>query len=145
MKRFRFPLERVRRWRSEQANLEELKLEQLRAEAARLAGARLEVEAEAVRSAREVLAQSSIDALELTSLESYRQHLRRRAYELENLERQSEAKVAEQRRRVIEARRQFELLDRLHDKAWRAWLAEGNKEQERFAAELFLAKTARER
>src|SRR5579871_1433257 len=91
MKRFRFPLERVRRWRSEQANLEELKLEQLRAEAARLAGARLEVEAEAVRSAREVLAQSSIDALELTSLESYRQHLRRRAYELENLERQSEA------------------------------------------------------
>ncbi len=145
MKRFQFPLERVRRWRSEQASVEELKLQQLRAEAARLALAKSEIQTEAAESARQVLAQPSIDALELTSLESYRQHLGRRIYELENLERQCEAKVVEQRRRVLEARRQFELLDRLHNKAWREWVAEGNKEQEQMAAELFLAKSVRER
>jgi len=145
MKRFHFPLDRVRRWRSEQANLEELKLLQLRAEAARLAGARREIQNEAAQSARQVLSQPSIDPLELTSLESYQQHLRRRIDELENLERQCEAKVAEQRQRVLEARRQFELLDRLHNKAWQEWLAEGNKEQEQLAAELFLAKSVRKR
>jgi len=143
MKRFHFPLERVRRWRSEQANLEELKLQQLRAESARLAGAKREIEAEAAESAQRVLAQPAIDPLELTSLESYRQHLRRRIFELDNRQRQCEAKVAEQRQRVMEARRQFELLDRLHSKAWLEWVAEGNKEQEQIAAELFLAKTVR--
>lgn len=145
MKRFEFPLERVRRWRSEQASLEELKLQQLRAEAARLAVSKSEIETEAAQSARQVLAQPSIDALELTSLEAYRQHLQRRVRELENLELQCQAKVGEQRRRVMEARRQFELLDRLHDKARREWVAEGNKEQEQLAAELFLAKSVRER
>jgi len=145
MKRFNFPLERVRRWRSEQASLEELKLEQLRAEAARLATAKREIEAEAAQSAQRVLSQPAIDPLELTSLESYRQHLRRRTSEIENRQRQCEAKVVEQRQRVIEARRQFELLDRLHGKAWQEWVAEGNKEQEQIASELFLAKTVRDR
>ena len=145
MKRFRFPLDRVRRWRSEQASVEELKLQQLRAQAAKLAAARCEVEAESARSAQQLLAQPTLDPLELTSLESYRLHLRRRVYELGNLERQAESKVAEQRRRVIEARRQFELLDRLHHKAWQEWLAAGNKEQEELASEMFLARAARNR
>ena len=145
MKRFHFPLERVRRWRSEQVSLEELKLQQLRSELARLAGLKLEIEEEAAESARLVLAQPAIDPLELTSLESYKLHLRRRVYEIENLRRQCEAKVAEQLQRVMEARRQFELLDRLHEKAKREWVAEGNKEQEQIAAELFLAKAVRER
>ena len=145
MKGFHFPLERVRRWRSEQASLEELKLQQLHAERARLAQAKRDVETESARSAQQVLTQPSIDPLELTSLESYRQHLRRCAYELGNLERQCEAKVVEQRQRLIEARRQFEMLDRLHHKAWTEWLAAGNKEQEELAAEMFLAKSVRER
>ncbi len=145
MKRFQFPLDRVRRWRSEQASLEELKLQQLRAESARLTSARIEVEAEGARSARQVLSQPSIDALQLTSLESYALHLRRRVYQLANLERQAEAKVGEQRQRVMEARRQFELLNRLQQKAWQEWLAASNKEQEDLASELFLAKSVRQR
>jgi len=145
MKRFQFPLGRVRRWRSEQAGVEELKLQQLRAESARLTSARLEIEAEGQRSAQEVLSQKSLDPLQLTSMESYGLHLRRRTYELSNLERQAEAKVGEQRQRVIEARRRFELLDRLHQKAWQEWVAAGNKEQEDLASELFLARVVRKR
>jgi type II secretory pathway component PulM len=145
MKRFQFPLDRVRRWRSEQASLEELKLQQLRAESARLTSARREVEAEGKRSAQEVLSQPTLDPLQLTSLESYGLHLRRRVYELLNRERQAEAKVGEQRQRVIEARRKFELLDNLHQKAWQEWIAASNKEQEDLASEMFLAQTVRKR
>jgi flagellar export protein FliJ len=143
MKRFAFPLDRVRRWRAEQASLEELKLQQYRAEAERLAGKKRALEAEASQSAREVLAQASIEAIQLTMLESYGLHLRRRILELANLQREAENKVHEQRLRVLEARRQFELLDRLHQKAWAEWRAAWNKEQEELAAELFLAQAAR--
>jgi hypothetical protein len=143
MKRFAFPLDRVRRWRAEQASLEELKLQQYRAEAERLAGKKRALEAEASQSVREVLAQASIEAIQLTMLESYGLHLRRRILELANLQREAENKVHEQRLRVLEARRQFELLDRLHQKAWAEWRAAWNKEQEELAAELFLAQAAR--
>ena len=143
MKRFEFPLDRVRRWRAEQASLEEVKLQQLRAEAARLVEQKRELEAEASESVRAVLAQQSIQPIELTTLESYGLHLRRRILELENLRRQAEAKVLEQRLRFIEARRQFELLDRLQQKAWREWVASSNKEQEELASEMFLAQAAR--
>jgi len=145
MKRFEFPLERVRRWRSEQASLEELKLQQLRSELARLVTVRRQMEAEIVLSARQVLAKPVMDPLELTSLESYRLHLRRRLQGLEQFVRKCEERIVEQRKRVIEARRQFELLDRLYHKAWQEWRAAANKEQEELAAELFLAKSARRR
>jgi flagellar export protein FliJ len=145
VKRFDFPLERVRRWRREQASVEELKLQQFRSELDRVEASKREIEADAARSAQQVFAQASIEPLELTSLESYRLHLRQRTRELENLERQFEARVVEQRNRVIEARRQFELLDHLHDKAFGEWRAAADKEYEDMASELFLAKSTRNR
>jgi hypothetical protein len=145
MKRFRFPLERVRQWRMEQAALEETKLEQLGAERDRLKAAKRQAEADALESAREVLAQKSMEPFELTSLDSYRLHMRHRVREIEQLTSQCDQKIVNQRKRVVEARRQVELLDRLHDKAWNAWTAAAGKEQEDLAAEMFLARTIRER
>jgi len=143
VKRFTFPLERVRRWRREQASIEELKLQQLRAQLDRLAAARQTIISEGERSAQQILAKPSIEPIELTSLESYRRHLGQRARMIENQERQCETRLNEQRQRVIEARRKFELLDRLHDTAFQEWQAASDKEYENMAAELFLAKSAR--
>src|SRR5207237_1151340 len=72
MKRFDFPLERVRRWRAEQASLEELKLQQLRAEMASLQTAQRQFETEIVQSAQNLLEQPSFDPIELSTLDSYR-------------------------------------------------------------------------
>ena len=57
MKRFDFPLERVRRWRREQASLEELKLQQFRAEMAGLQAAQRQIEID-----RAAIRTASIDA-----------------------------------------------------------------------------------
>jgi hypothetical protein len=65
--------------------------------------------------------------------------------DFDNQERRCEARIIEQRNQVMEARRQFELLDRLRQKLYEEWRAAGNKEQEELAAELFLAKSVRER
>jgi len=143
MKRFHFPLERVRRWRSEQANLEELHLQQIRAELETLAAAKTKIQQELTDTAQQLFARQSIDPLELESLDSYRYYVRGRVRDFEQQERQAAAKAAEQRQKVIEARQRFELLDRLKNSALSHWKADAAKEQEDLAAELFLARGSR--
>jgi hypothetical protein len=145
MKRFHFPLETARRWRLERAGIEELKLRQILAEKQKLAAAKGQIQGEMAQTVRQVLGQPSIPSLELESLDSFRLHVRGRVHKLENQERECEARIVEQRNKVLEARRQFELIERLRQKALTEWRAAGNKEQEDLAAELFLAKSIRER
>ena len=145
MKRFDFSLETVRRWRLERAGVEELKLRQILAEKQTLAATKQQIERETAQTVRKLLAQRSVASIELASLDSFRLFVRGRIRDLESQERQCEARIIAQREKVVEARRQFELLDRLRQKAFTEWRAAGNKEQEEMAAELFLAKSIRDR
>ncbi len=143
MKRFCFALDRIRRFRSEQAELEELKLQQLRGRLAELDGQRRRVAIERERSDQSVLEQPSIEARELQSLGAYRRHLGNQVRDLETHQRQCENQVREQRLRLIEARQKVELLERLKQKALAEWSRAGDREEEALATELFLAKRAR--
>jgi len=143
MKRFQFPLDRVRRWRSEQASVEELKLGQLRDRLVALGEAKQRVELARARSEQEVLGQPLIEASELQSLEAYRLHTRTQIRDIEIQQRQCEEQVMEQRHRLIDARQKAELLERLKQKALGEWLAANNREEEALATELFLAKRVR--
>jgi len=143
MKRFHFPLERVRRWRSEQASLEELKLQQLRAQLASLGSEKYQVQEDLAQNERQLFAERSLTSIDLESLDSYRFYVRGRVRDLEQRERACEEKITNQRRQVIEARRSFELLDRLRTGALQHWTAAAAKEQEDLAAELFLSRDRR--
>ena len=145
MKRFQFPLDRVRRWRAGQAALEELKLEQLRGNLEALREEKRNMARERSESEREVLGQASMAATELQSLDAYRLHARDKIREFENQELQAAAQIEEQRQRVIQAQRNVELLERLKQKALDAWRVESDREQENFAAELYLARWTRRR
>ena len=145
MKRFVFSLETARRWRLERVGVEELKLRQMLAETHKLAAAKAKYQSEVAQTAQQVLGQPSLRPFELESLDSFRWYVRGRVRDLENQERQCEARIVEQRNQVLEARRQFELLERLRKEAFIEWRAAANKEQETLAAELFLAKSIRER
>jgi flagellar export protein FliJ len=143
MKRFSFPLERVRRWRDGQASLEEMKLDQMRDRLTGLAEQKRSIESERVRSEREVLGQGLMEATELQSLDAFRLHVRKKIGDIQNSERQLEAEMEQQRRRVMEARRNAELLERLKQKAFEDWRKAGDREQETLATELYLAKRTR--
>ena len=140
MKRFNFPLDRVRRWRLEQLHVEELKLQQLRAELEGLAVSKRLIQDELTRTQSQVLGQAYMQSSELETLDSYRVHIRGRVRELENREWERGVKLIEQRTKVIEARRQYELLEQLRKKSFGQWTKAVNKEQEDLAAELFLAR-----
>jgi hypothetical protein len=143
MKRFSFPLERVRLWRAGQAALEELKLEHLREALSKLQQEKRGIQTERASSDRQVLGQPSIEASELESLGVYRLHTRNRIREIENRERLAGVQVEAQRQRAIEARRAAELLDRLQRKAKEEWRTASDREQETLATELYLAKRLR--
>ena len=140
MKRFNFPLDRVRRWRLEQLSVEELKLQHLRAELEALAATKRVIQDELAQTQQQVLGQAYLQSSELESLDSFRVHIRGRVRELEHSEWERGIKVLEQRTKVIEARRQFELLEQLRKKSLGAWKTAADKEQEDLAAELFLAR-----
>jgi len=145
MKRFQFSLDRVRSWRAGKAAFEGLKLEQLRESLEALKMERRNIDVERSSSEWAVLGQPSIEASELQSLDVYRSHARTRIRDIENRERQMEAQVEQQRQRVIIARRDAELLERLKRKALDEWQAASGREQETLAAELYLAKRVRRR
>jgi hypothetical protein len=143
MKRFQFPLERVRRWRSEQATIEELKLGQLGERLAMLKAEKLRLEMECAETRRAVLGQASIEAYEVQSLEVYRRHAAHLVRNMEERRRECEAQIVEQRKRVIEARQKAELLLKLKQTAMEEWRVAANREEENLAAELYLAKRVR--
>ena len=122
---------------------QQLKLQQLRAEMANIQAAQQQLVADRVESEQKVLMQAYIDPLQLESLDSYRQYTAGKVRHLESRKQQWEAKIADQLNKVIEARRKFELLERLRQDALDEWQAAVNKEQEDLAAELFLAKSSR--
>lgn len=143
MKRFNFPLERVRKWRQDQADLEELRLQQLCRELRGLVAARIKITSEADQSRRAVMAQSSVTAEELSFLEAFREYAREQVRKLKGKEAGVEARISEQRLRVMEAHRRFQVLEAVRDKALIDWRIAVNKEQEELAAELYLARLKR--
>jgi hypothetical protein len=145
MKRFLFPLERVRHWRAGQARLEEMKLEQLQGNLVALREERQNIEIQRAQSELQVLGQPSMQASELQSLDAYRVHARTKIQDIGNRERQAEVLVEEQRQRVIQAQRNAELLERLKQKALDEWRVASDREQESLAGELYLAKRVRRR
>ncbi len=93
MKRFHFPLERVRRWRLEQLNVEELKLQKVRADRQLLAEAKQQMRDGLATSRHDILAQPAVLGLELENLDSYGIHVREMVRGFERLELDAEAKV----------------------------------------------------
>src|SRR5260370_42206648 len=107
MKRFNFPLDRVRRWRLEQLNVEELKLQQLRTELEGLAVSKRLIRDELAQTQRQVLGQAYMQSSELETLDSYRLHTRGRIRELKNCEWERGGRWFKQRPKGLEARGKF--------------------------------------
>lgn len=143
MKRFEFRLDRVRRWREEQASIEELKLRQLHDALASLREQRGRVASERAENEHAVLSQPSIEACQVQSLEIYRRYAAGQIHNIAERERQCEEHIREQSNIWREARQKAELLERLKQKTFEEWRAASDREEENLASELFLAKRMR--
>jgi len=142
MKKFSFSLETARKWRERQANVEEARLQGLFAEKRsmedRSISLRTELEAEHRR-----IEDTSFDAGELARLDGFRVWVTRETQRLRVSVAECEKRIAARRTALVEARRRFQVVDRLKEKALLEWRRAGAKEQEDLAAELYLARRSR--
>jgi len=83
---------------------------------------------------------AGVVAAEAAQLSRFRAEARRRWAEAEREKERARQAVEQQRQRLLEARRSFEVLDRCREKARSRWIAEFHREQDALAADLFLAK-----
>ena len=84
------------------------------------------------------------DARELAMLDEFRTWVNREKHRLIAVRAECERRIAAQQAALVEARRRFQLVDRLKEKALIEWHAANAKEQEDLAAELYLARKVRE-
>jgi hypothetical protein len=145
MKRFQFPLERVRLWRQQQAALELAKLEHLAGQLAALKEEKKRIQGERDQSEQKLLQEASVAAVELQALAAYREHVRRRTGQIEQGQRELGFRIEQQRTSVMEAKRRAELLERLKTRRLDEWQMAAQRAEETLATELFLAKRVRAR
>jgi len=143
VKKFAFTLETARRLRERQAEVEEARLQGLLAERNGIEGRLAELGDELAREHRRI-EDRSFDGREVQALDGFRVWAGREEQRLKATRAECELRIRKQRAAVVEARRRFELVDRLKEKALIEWQAAGVKEQEDLAAELHLARRVRQ-
>ncbi|MEX2262727.1 MAG: hypothetical protein WD696_12295 [Bryobacteraceae bacterium] len=143
MKKFRFDLERVREWRGQQAQLEELKFERVNAERVAVEAEHRKIRASRDEAGRAILGQAAAKAQELAALDAYIRYTWSEEARLAKRLADCEKRVSEQRAAVMEAQRRLKLLERLRERRLAAWEAGLAREEEIQAGELFLARLGR--
>jgi len=144
MRRFVFPLQRVMDWRTLQVRSEEEKLANLQQQAEALALKETALTAAVLNSEIELLRRPSIEGSDLQALSLFQERVHKERANLQVRRTQFEVQVVEQRKRLLKARRDVRVLEKLKESRLRTWTYLSDRETENTAAESFLAKWARE-
>jgi flagellar biosynthesis chaperone FliJ len=143
VKRFRFRLESVLRWRQTLASIEEDKLRKLYSGLRDLERSRAEMENLRRRIPGELAGRSGVTGAELTALDTYLRRLAAVEQDLRERKARIEEQIRVQRQAVLEAHRQVRLLERLRARRLAEWEAELARDTERVAADNYLARWRR--
>ncbi len=144
MKIFRFPLQRVLEWRALQLRVEEEKLAALQQQLASLLQMREKLAAERNRSQSNLFASGSAAGSELQTWALYQARLVKQQELVKAQLLQCEKLTLEQRQRLLKARTDHRVLERLKERRWRQWVYLNDRELEDSAAEAYLSKWSRE-
>jgi flagellar FliJ protein len=144
MKIFRFPLQRVLEWRALQLRVEEEKLAGLQQQLVSLLQLREKLAAERNRSESHIFASGTAAGSDLQSWALYQARLAKQQELLKTHLAECEKLVLEQRQRLLKARTDHRVLEKLKERRWRQWVYLNDRELEETAAEVYLAKWPRE-
>ncbi|MCL4796378.1 MAG: flagellar FliJ family protein [Bryobacteraceae bacterium] len=140
MKKFRFPLERLRAWRRVQLDAEQSRMRALLDEEQRVASRREALGLEMERARAGFAGGAAIPAFELAALNQFSIHVESETQKLKNLQRQVRQAIEQQRETLLAVRRESEVLERLRRRRYEEWRAESDREEENLVAELVVAR-----
>jgi flagellar FliJ protein len=144
MKIFRFPLQRVLEWRALQLRVEEEKLAGLQQQLTSLLQMREKLAAERNRSQSHLFASGTAAGSDLQTWALYQSRLVKQQELVKTQLLQCEKLTLEQRQRLLKARTDHRVLERLKERRWRQWVYLNDRELEDSAAEAYLSKWSRE-
>src|SRR5579871_2630547 len=139
MKKFEFSLQRVLEWRSLQMRSAEEQLARLQEQHGAIVHRETELAAAEFKSETALLNSSSIRGSDLQSLAAFRLRMKKERATLETMRLKCEGEIALQRNRVVKARRDFRVLEKLKERRFRTWVYETDRELENIAAEAYLS------
>lgn len=144
MKAFRFSLERVRQWRSTQLRMAEERLAQLQNELTQLVLAADRVAAAYKQSEARVMSSGDLNGAELQSLSQFRERTNRLARDLQARKSACEGLIVEQRQRLLKARKDHLVLEKLKDRQFKNWSYLAERELESEVADNYLVNWPRQ-
>jgi flagellar export protein FliJ len=140
MTTFRFRLEKVLRWRQAKLDLEQFALSRLAAECARWDARLVQLESARTEAEQNVLSSGSVEGGDLGALARYQGHLHNEKQISLARRRDCEHRMEQQRARLLAARRECQLLERLRQVRRAEWETAVDREFEALAAETYLAR-----
>jgi flagellar export protein FliJ len=140
---FRFRLEKVLSWQRTQTDLEENRTKQMSAALAQTRAALVEVESSRAGAGRETVQAATLHPRDLAALAGYRRRLALREAALRRQEQECEQRLADQRRRWVEARRRCRLLEKLKERRLAEYTLQLGREFDAQASEMFLSRWRR--
>lgn len=145
MKSFQFPLEKVLAFRKRQWEAEAAILESLIANRAHLESERRRVETSMEEAVNQLAGAAWVSSESVAEFRlahaSSREAVREIATQLASLH----AKIVEQQRAFLDARRNYELVARLREKRYAEWLKDVNRQEEADATESYLGRLTQRR
>jgi len=136
---FVFRLEKVLRWRQAKLDLEQFALSRLAAECARWNAMLSKLQDAQTRAEELTQTPAPVSGADLRALSSYREYLGQQRKAALERRRECETRMEEQRNRLLKARREHRLLEKLRQVRQAEWEAAVNREFETLAAETYLA------
>src|SRR6266478_5879156 len=142
MTTFQFRLERVLRWRQAKLELEQFALSRIAADCKRWDALLAKLENSRAQAETLLLSPRPVTGNELEALARYKQHLGKERQVAVDHRRECEQKMDQQRARLLSARREYRLLEKLRQVRRAEWETAVNREFEALAAESYLARWA---
>ena len=143
MKKFTFPLNRVKDFRQMQARIEESKLEALYAELRAIDTREVALIQKRVQAEKDLRAAKSVTGLELETLSSYQAASNQEQKRMDAARANCRGRIDKQVAVVTLKRRDVRLLEKLKEQRFEAWEKEMFKELDQQAEDLFLGRWGR--
>jgi flagellar export protein FliJ len=143
MKTFQFPLQRVLEYRELQMRTEEEKLSTIQNQLAEVLHRENALTAAQLNAEMNLLGRPVVEATEFRALSAFQLRIRSEKVSLVTARKTLETQIAEQRKRLLKARKDCKILQNLKDRRKKAWMYLSDREIENIAAESYISNWAR--
>jgi flagellar export protein FliJ len=143
MKAFHFPLQRVLDWRALQLRTQEEKLSVLQGKLAEVLHRENALLVAELNAEMHLLGQASVEGSEFRALAAFQLRLRHERISLQASRNNYENLIAEQRTRLLKARKDCKTVENLKERRKTAWTYLSDRELENTAAESYISKWVR--